>query len=247
LYDILGIGQGTEEPVREIDQLTPLAHDRTQARIEPAVSWLGLGGHGVADLLGHICPYQSDETAHRTVRLARRLTSPRIVSSYYWDEHHPAAPTGTTREDPRRKETDHGTRERRDHLLQRHWQLARAGASRRRRRGEGRRTRATAQGRRTGPTGGDQRQPGLGPTPPGTADVIEAGPTTWPGPTRCCVRYPTRFGNPSSRLKAFIDTAGVLWRQGKLADKAYSAFTAGGTAHGGQESTLLALKAGRAA
>lgn len=52
---------------------------------------------------------------------------------------------------------------------------------------------------------------------------------------------PTRFGNPSGQLKAFIDTAGVLWRQGELAGKVYSAFTASGTAHGGQESTLLAL------
>jgi NAD(P)H dehydrogenase (quinone) len=52
---------------------------------------------------------------------------------------------------------------------------------------------------------------------------------------------PTRFGNPSSQLKAFIDSLGALWRQGGLADKVYSAFTASGTAHGGQESTLLAL------
>lgn len=52
---------------------------------------------------------------------------------------------------------------------------------------------------------------------------------------------PTRFGNPASQLTAFIGSAGVLWREGKLADKVYSAFMAGGTAHGGQESTLLAL------
>ena len=35
LDDVLGLGQGAEEPVREIDQLTPLAHDRAQARIGP--------------------------------------------------------------------------------------------------------------------------------------------------------------------------------------------------------------------
>jgi NAD(P)H dehydrogenase (quinone) len=52
---------------------------------------------------------------------------------------------------------------------------------------------------------------------------------------------PTRFGNPASQLRAFIDTTGGLWSQGKLADKVYSAFTASNTAHGGQESTLLAL------
>lgn len=52
---------------------------------------------------------------------------------------------------------------------------------------------------------------------------------------------PTRFGNIASQLKQFIDTLGALWAQGKLADKIYSGFTATATAHGGQESTLLAL------
>lgn len=52
---------------------------------------------------------------------------------------------------------------------------------------------------------------------------------------------PTRFGNPASQLKAFIDTTGPLWREGELADKVYSAITASGTLHGGQESTILAL------
>ncbi|THI96671.1 NAD(P)H dehydrogenase [Nocardioides sp.] len=52
---------------------------------------------------------------------------------------------------------------------------------------------------------------------------------------------PTRFGNPASELRAFIETTGRLWRDGKLADKVYSAFTASSTRHGGQESTLLAL------
>ena len=52
---------------------------------------------------------------------------------------------------------------------------------------------------------------------------------------------PTRFGNAASQLRAFIETTGQLWAQGKLAGKVYSAFTASNTAHGGQESTLLAL------
>jgi hypothetical protein len=47
LYNIFGIGERAEEPVREIDQLTPLAHDLAQARIGPALSWLGLAGHRV--------------------------------------------------------------------------------------------------------------------------------------------------------------------------------------------------------
>ena len=52
---------------------------------------------------------------------------------------------------------------------------------------------------------------------------------------------PTRFGNVSAQLKQFIDTAGGLWFQGKLADKVVSGFTSASNAHGGQESTLLSL------
>ncbi|MFE6721792.1 NAD(P)H:quinone oxidoreductase [Streptomyces albidoflavus] len=52
---------------------------------------------------------------------------------------------------------------------------------------------------------------------------------------------PTRFGNPASQLRAFLETTGPLWSQGKLADKVCSAFTASNTLHGGQESTILAL------
>ncbi len=52
---------------------------------------------------------------------------------------------------------------------------------------------------------------------------------------------PTRFGNVASQLKQFIDTLGPQWGQGLLADKVYAGFTASQTAHGGQESTLLAL------
>ena len=52
---------------------------------------------------------------------------------------------------------------------------------------------------------------------------------------------PTRYGNVASQLKQFIDALGPQWGQGLLADKAYAGFTASMTAHGGQESTLLAL------
>ncbi|MFI7610814.1 NAD(P)H:quinone oxidoreductase [Nonomuraea terrae] len=52
---------------------------------------------------------------------------------------------------------------------------------------------------------------------------------------------PTRFGNVSSQLKQFIDALGGLWARGLLADKVYSGFVTTATAHGGQESTLLAL------
>lgn len=52
---------------------------------------------------------------------------------------------------------------------------------------------------------------------------------------------PTRYGNVASQLKQFLDTLGPQWAQGLLADKAYSGFTSTMTAHGGQETTLLAL------
>jgi len=52
---------------------------------------------------------------------------------------------------------------------------------------------------------------------------------------------PTRFGNVAAQLKQFMDTAGPLWVEGKLANKVYAGFVSTGTAHGGQESTLLAM------
>ena len=52
---------------------------------------------------------------------------------------------------------------------------------------------------------------------------------------------PTRFGNVSAQLKQFMDRAGRLWQQGKLADKVATAFTSSQTPHGGQETTILAL------
>src|SRR5262249_17537794 len=52
---------------------------------------------------------------------------------------------------------------------------------------------------------------------------------------------PTRFGNVAAQLKQFIDQAGALWQDGKLADKVGTAFTASQTVHGGQETTILAL------
>ncbi|MTD54122.1 NAD(P)H:quinone oxidoreductase [Amycolatopsis pithecellobii] len=55
------------------------------------------------------------------------------------------------------------------------------------------------------------------------------------------VGSPTRFGGPAAQLKAFLDTTGGLWAQGKLADKVATSFTTASTAHGGLESTLLAI------
>ena len=52
---------------------------------------------------------------------------------------------------------------------------------------------------------------------------------------------PTRFGNVAAQLKQFVDQAGRLWQEGKLADKVATSFTSSQTPHGGQESTILAL------
>ncbi|RYG47431.1 NAD(P)H:quinone oxidoreductase [bacterium] len=52
---------------------------------------------------------------------------------------------------------------------------------------------------------------------------------------------PTRYGLPAAQLKQFLDTTGPLWGQGKLINKFASSFTSTATAHGGQESTILAL------
>ena len=52
---------------------------------------------------------------------------------------------------------------------------------------------------------------------------------------------PTRFGNPAAQLKQFLDTAGGLWFNGALADKAVTTFTSALYPDGGLESTILAL------
>jgi NAD(P)H dehydrogenase (quinone) len=74
-----------------------------------------------------------------------------------------------------------------------------------------------------------------------TADVAEAALDDLAWADVVLFGTPTRFGNPASQLRAFIESTASLWLQGKLADKVYSAFTASNTAHGGQESTILAL------
>ncbi|HLW23915.1 MAG TPA: NAD(P)H:quinone oxidoreductase [Steroidobacteraceae bacterium] len=52
---------------------------------------------------------------------------------------------------------------------------------------------------------------------------------------------PTRFGATTAELKAYIDSLGGLWFQGKLNGKVGAVFTSTSTQHGGNESTLLSL------
>jgi NAD(P)H dehydrogenase (quinone) len=52
---------------------------------------------------------------------------------------------------------------------------------------------------------------------------------------------PTRYGGAASQMRAFIDTLGPLWQEGKLVDKTFSAMTSAMNPHGGQETTLQTL------
>ena len=52
---------------------------------------------------------------------------------------------------------------------------------------------------------------------------------------------PTRFGNVSAELKAFIDSLGGVWAKGLLNGKAGGVFGSTSTIHGGNEATLLSL------
>ncbi|MFE7136847.1 NAD(P)H:quinone oxidoreductase [Streptomyces sp. NPDC057644] len=74
-----------------------------------------------------------------------------------------------------------------------------------------------------------------------TADIPEVSPDDMVWADAVIFGTPTRFGNVTAQLKQFLDTLGGLWQAGQLADKVYSGFTSTATAHGGQESTLLAL------
>jgi NAD(P)H dehydrogenase (quinone) len=74
-----------------------------------------------------------------------------------------------------------------------------------------------------------------------TKDIPEAQLSDLEWADAIILGSPTRYGAPTSQLRAFIDITGGLWFQGKLANKIGSSFTSTATAHGGQESTILAL------
>jgi len=52
---------------------------------------------------------------------------------------------------------------------------------------------------------------------------------------------PTRFGNCCAELKAYIDSLGGLWSQGKINGKAGTVFTSTSSPHGGNETTIVSL------
>ncbi|QUS36683.1 NAD(P)H:quinone oxidoreductase [Falsirhodobacter algicola] len=51
---------------------------------------------------------------------------------------------------------------------------------------------------------------------------------------------PTRFAGAASQIRAFIDTLGGMWAQGKLAKPA-SVMTSTQSPHGGQETTIMSM------
>lgn len=52
---------------------------------------------------------------------------------------------------------------------------------------------------------------------------------------------PTRFGNMAAPLKYFLDSTTELWFTGSLSGKPAGVFTATGSMHGGQETTLISM------
>lgn len=74
-----------------------------------------------------------------------------------------------------------------------------------------------------------------------TSDVETATPDDLAWADGMFFTAPTRFGVVASQMRAFIDTLGPVWSEGKLANKVVTAATSAGNAHGGQETTLQSL------
>jgi NAD(P)H dehydrogenase (quinone) len=84
---------------------------------------------------------------------------------------------------------------------------------------------------------------------PGWAENQERMDTTYGAPTpddavwadAIVFGSPSRFGNASAELKAYIDSLGGLWAKGALNNKAGAAFSSSGTRHGGNEQVITSL------
>ncbi|WP_204003594.1 NAD(P)H:quinone oxidoreductase [Micromonospora lutea] len=74
-----------------------------------------------------------------------------------------------------------------------------------------------------------------------TASIAQASPEDLAWADAYAFGTPTRFGAPAAQLKQFIDQAGGLWQEGKLANKPVTAFTSAFNRHGGNEATILSL------
>jgi NAD(P)H dehydrogenase (quinone) len=84
---------------------------------------------------------------------------------------------------------------------------------------------------------------------PGWAENADSMNAKYEAPTEADAEWadaiifgtPTRFGSISAELKAYIDTLGGVWFQGKLNGKVGSVFGSTSSQHGGNESTLLSI------
>ena len=74
-----------------------------------------------------------------------------------------------------------------------------------------------------------------------SSEVVEVTPADMVWADAYFFSTPTRYGVPASQMRAFIDTLGPIWQEGKLANKAVTAMTSAMNPHGGQETTLLSL------
>jgi NAD(P)H dehydrogenase (quinone) len=74
-----------------------------------------------------------------------------------------------------------------------------------------------------------------------TAEIPVAKPDDLAWADAYLFSVPTRYGGAASQMRAFIDTLGPIWQEGKLVDKFVTAMTSAMNPHGGQESTLLTL------
>ncbi len=73
------------------------------------------------------------------------------------------------------------------------------------------------------------------------AHVPVARPEKLPEADGIILGSPTRFGNVTAQMRAFLDATGDSWVSGKLIGKVGSGFTSTASQHGGQETTLLTL------
>jgi NAD(P)H dehydrogenase (quinone) len=84
---------------------------------------------------------------------------------------------------------------------------------------------------------------------PGWAEAADRMNVQYEAPTEADAEWadaiifgsPTRFGNVTSELKAWVDGLGGLWFQGKLNGKVGSGFTSTQQVHGGNESTIITM------
>jgi NAD(P)H dehydrogenase (quinone) len=74
-----------------------------------------------------------------------------------------------------------------------------------------------------------------------SAHPLIEGPEALTSYDAIVIGAPTRFGRMPSQMASFLDTTGGLWMRGALIGKVGAAFTATGSQHGGQETTLFSI------